>query len=115
MEFYLKAKYKGMSGLPQIIGMTASPGEGRPKKTIFALQFPITCISAPRTLDAKEGLQMVTNNVEEMKTFQNTPKCFMEFQERRDSKEIFIQFIMKAISRLEDQGRFNPSVSCVES
>ena len=39
----------------------------------------------------------------------------MEFQERRDSTEIFIRFIMKAISKLEDRGSFNPSVRCIES
>ena len=114
MEFYLKAKYEGISGLPQIIGMTASPGAGRTKKPNIrsAISHQMHLCA---TLDAKGGIQTVSNNVEEMKYFQNSPECFMEFQERRDSTEIFIRFIMEAISRLEYQGSFNPSVRCIES
>ena len=102
MEKYLEKKRNGTHNLPQIVGLTASPGAGENPtlemdKTIDHL------ISLCALMDATSGIQTVRENVVELDEFTNKPTFTLKILKRRKPMEEFIQHITDEITRLEKQ------------
>jgi len=91
MEKYLEEKKEsGARNLPQVVGLTASPGAGENPtlemdKTIDHL------ISLCALMDAKSGIQTVKENVNELDQFTNKPTFTLKILNRRNPNERFIQ------------------------
>ena len=101
MEKYLEMKKKqGAHDLPQIVGLTASPGAGENPtlemdKTIDHL------ISLCALMDATSGIQIVRENADELDEFTNKPTFTLKILNRRNPREDFIQHIADEMTRLE--------------
>ena len=101
MEKYLEEKQKsGARGLPQVVGLTASPGAGEnptleDDKTIDHL------ISLCALIDATSGIKVVRENVAELDRCTNKPTFTLKIPRRRDPNEEFIRLIIDEMTRLE--------------
>ena len=100
MECYLKEKQSGQGELPQVVGLTASPGAG-----------DNPCLSREKTLDhlhtlcalmdATGGIKTVTENTEELEKHTNKPIFRLQILPCRDYNEPFIAKITKEMAILE--------------
>ena len=101
MERYLEKKKKRKAdGLPQVIGLTASPGAGENPalemdKTIDHL------ISLCALMDATSGIQIVRENVNELDHCTNKPTFTLKILNRRNPREEFVHCITDEMIRLE--------------
>ena len=101
MEEYLEEKQEsGARGLPQVVGLTASPGAGdnpnmEMDKTIDHL------ISLCALMDARSGIKVVRENVAELDQYTNKPTFTLNILNRRDPEEEFIRLITDEMTRLE--------------
>ena len=100
MGCYLKEKQSGRGELPQVVGLTASPGAGdNPRldldKTIDHLN------SLCALMDATSGIKTVTDNIEELDKHTNKPTFRLQIFPCRDSSEAFIAKITKEMANLE--------------
>ena len=102
MEKYLKEKQKsGTNSLPQVVGLTASPGAGENRnlemdKTIDHL------ISLCALMDATSGIKVVRQNVAELDRYTNKPTHTLKILNCRDPEEEFIRLITDEMTKLED-------------
>ena len=102
MERYLDDKKKnGARDLPQVVGLTASPGAGENPnlemdKTIDHL------ISLCALMDATSGIKVVRENVAELDHYTNKAIFNLKVHKSRDPGEEFIQLITGEMTRLED-------------
>ena len=103
METYLeRKKERGAAGLPQVIGLTASPGAGenptlKEDKTIDHL------ISLCALMDATSGIMVVRENVAELHQFTTKPTITLRILNQRDPGEEFICLITDEMTKLEVQ------------
>ena len=108
METYLERKLKsGAAGLPQVIGLTASPGAGEnptltEDKTIDHL------ISLCALMDATSGIMVVRENVKELDQFTTKPTITLRILNQRDPGEEFISLITDEMTKLEIQVDLKP-------
>ena len=75
MEFYIRLKLSTSCDqihLPQVIGMTASPGAGKGRASLPTVMDHHVSLCA--NLDATGGLVTVTDNVDELEHFSKSPK-----------------------------------------
>ena len=100
MEFYIRLKLTEPSRLlPQVVGMTASPGAGKGKSNISTVMEHQLSLCA--TMDATSGIMAVGKNVAELESVRNTPKSYIEVKEERDSSDPFILHVCSAMETLE--------------
>ena len=101
MGYYLDHLEKGNSDLPQIIGMTASPGAGDnpnfdKRKTIDHL------LHLAATLNAFGGFKTVTENIDELHKNTNSSSCTSKFLKPRESTgDPFITKVTGEMRKLE--------------
>ena len=105
MEFHIKLKLAEPSLLPQIVGMTASPGAGRGKSNIVTVMEHQLSLCA--TMDATTGIVTVGRNVAELERVRNAPKSSLEVKDERNSNELFIQHVYSAMEELEQRITMN--------
>ena len=108
MVRYLEHKSEKGSKVPQIMGLTASPGAGDnpnldPKTTINHL------INLCAHLDASGGIVTVKKHQEELDEHTNKPTFTLEISQQRDAHEPFIEMIVSEINECE---KFVPFVRC---
>ena len=101
-NYHEEKKESGAHSVPQVIGLTASPGAGENPtlemdKTIDHL------ISLCALMDATSGIQTVRENVNELDKFTNKPTFTLKILKRRNPREEFIQHITDEMTRLEKQ------------
>lgn len=102
MGYYLDHLDRGNSHLPQVIGMTASPGAGdNPDldrtKTINHL------VDLAATLDAIGGFKTVTENVEELQRNTKNSSFTCKILKPRDTtNDPFIILVVKEMAKLEE-------------
>ena len=108
MECYFDYReVRGKLPLPQIIGMTASPGAGdnpdlNKKKTIDHL------LNLAALMDATSGFKLVTQNLEELQESSKNYESSCKISKPREaSDDPFIQKVVKEMAWLED---FVPAV-----
>ena len=110
MEIYIRLKHStvGHPPLPQVVGMTASPGAGRGKAN------PATVVdhqvSLCANLDALAGIVTVRMNVDELESIRNDPKPYLEVGDERSPNDAFILNVVSTIQSLE---AFIGDVPCV--
>ena len=100
MGCYLEEKQSGESELPQVVGLTASPGAGdNPRldldKTLDHLHYLCAL------MDATSGIKIVTENVEELEKHTNKPTFRLHVLPRRDCSEAFITKVTVEMKSLE--------------
>ena len=101
MEIYIQQKLSGEKKLPQVMGLTATPGAGdSARPTISTVLDHMTTLCA--ALDSTGGIKTVQKNTAELNSFQRSAVHTRAVLEGRSEEEPFIQIIMKIISILED-------------
>ena len=101
MRRYFEHKAEGASNVPQVIGLTASPGAGEhpgldKEKTIDHL------VNICAHMDATRGIVTVKKNQEELDRCTNKPSFTLEvLRPRNPQEEPFIQMIVHEMERLE--------------
>ena len=100
MRRYLEHKAEGVSKVPQVIGLTASPGAGDnpdldKKKTIDHL------INLCAHMDATRGIVTVKKHQDELDRYTNKPSFTLEVLQRRDTQEPFINTVVREMEKYE--------------
>ena len=109
MQLYLDEKFEENNQLPQIIGMTASPGAGdNPeldrKKSLDHL------LNLAALLDATGGLHTVTENTKELQEYAKSSSFTSAFMKSRDATDDrLIQLVSIEMNKLE---KLVPNMNC---
>ena len=100
MEFYIRLKLAGKSAqLPQVLGMTASPGAGRGKASMIStLDHQISLCA---TLDATTGIIAVGTNTKDFKRLHGSPTSYLEIGDERDPRDPFVLCVNSTMETLE--------------
>ena len=91
MEFYIRFKLtepvsaEPSLSLPQVVGLTASPGAGRGKSNISTVIEHHISLCA--TMDATAGIVTVGKNTAELERFRNAPKSYLKVKDERDPSD----------------------------
>ena len=100
MGCYLEEKQSGESELPQVVGLTASPGAGdNPRLDLDKTLDHLYSLCA--LMDATSGIKIVTENVEELEKHTNKPTFRLHVLPRRDCSEAFITKVTVEMKSLE--------------
>ena len=109
MEFYIRSKLANPpptllphtvdTQLPQVVGLTASPGAGRGKSNIVTVMEHQLSLCA--TMDATTGIINVEKNVAELESYRNAPKSCLELGDERHPNDPFILQVHSAMDTLE--------------
>ena len=106
LEFHIRSKLTEPSLLlPQVVGLTASPGAGRGKSNITTVMEHQLSFCA--TMDATAGIVTVGRNVAELESIRNAPKSYLEVKDDRNPNEAFIQHVYSAMEELEQHIKIN--------
>ena len=107
MEFYIRQKLVSpASHLPQVVGMTASPGAGKGRAEFGKVIDHQISLCA--TLDATSGITTVSRNVGELQKHHVTPQQCLEVRDERSLDDQFSRAIHSAIEQLETQFGISP-------
>ena len=100
MEFYIRQKLvSSASHLPQMVGMTASPGAGKGRGELSKVIDHQISLCA--TLNATSGIKTVSRNIGELHKYHVTPLQCLEVRDERNPEEEFIRFMHSAMEQLE--------------
>ena len=100
MGCYLEEKQSGKGELPQVVGLTASPGAGEnPRLDLKKTQDHLYSLCA--LMDATSGIKTVSENIEELEKHTNESTFRLEVLPSRDCSEAFIAIITKEMVNLE--------------
>ena len=101
MEFYIRSKFANPPAalLPQVVGLTASPGAGRGKSNIVTVKDHQLSLCA--AMDATSGIVTVEKNVAELESYRNAPKSCLELGDERSPDDPFILQVHSAMDTLE--------------
>jgi len=100
MEEYIKIKMKGKGALPQIMGLTASPGAGEnPKGEIDKTLDHLINLCA--LLDAQGGIKIVRDNITELVHYSNQPDFDLLKTDSRSNSEQFLTLLHSTMKSLE--------------
>ena len=109
MEFYIRSKLTEPSVLlPQVVGMTASPGAGRGKSNISTVTEQQ--LSPCATMDATAGIVTVGKNTAELERVRNASKSYLEVKDEHDPSDPFILHICSVMKTLE---RYIGNIPCL--
>ena len=100
MEHYIKEKMaKTGSNLPQVVGMTASPGAGKGRHpTLEKIKDHHLRLCA--NLDATSGIKVVIDNAKELERYQNDPISVLFVKDERNPAEPFLQQLVATMQEL---------------
>ena len=105
MQKYLEAKSRKSNSLPQVVGLTASPGAGdNPRVELDKTLDHLTSLCA--LMDATSGIKTVAH-IRELEKYTNKPQFTTKIQQRREATEAFITTIINEMERLEVYIGFN--------
>ena len=101
MESYIRSKLKGTDNLPQILGLTASPGagdstSGEEEKTFDHLQ------GLCALLDAFGGIKVVRDNIIELVHYTNQPDFDLLKTKPRSESDQFLLLLNSTMEAVED-------------
>ena len=109
MEFYIRSKLAkpastlppqfGDRPLPQIVGLTASPGAGRGKSNIVTVVDHQLSLCA--NMDATSGIVTVQRNAAELEKYRNAPRKYLEVGDERSPNDPFILHVSSTMETLE--------------
>ncbi|CAI8020892.1 Interferon-induced helicase C domain-containing protein 1 [Geodia barretti] len=119
MEFYIRSKlakpastlppHFGDTPLPQIVGLTASPGAGRGKSNIVTVIEHQLSLCA--SMDATSGIVTVQRNAAELEKYRNSPRKYLEVGDERSPNDPFILYVNSAMETLEHYVGNNPCLA----
>ena len=109
MEFYIRSKLAKPAStlppqfrdrpLPQIVGLTASPGAGRGKSNISTVMEHQLSLCA--RMDATSGIVTVQRNAAELERHRNSPRKYLEVGDERSPNDPFILHVCSAMETLD--------------
>ena len=107
MKVYLQEKRKkDAPKLPQVVGLTASPGAGESSNPSLRSVFDhLICLCAH--MDALGGIKVVTRNVEDLDAHTNKPTSELAVINGRDENEPLVALTCKIMSQLEKVLKLN--------
>ena len=109
MDFLLRLKFTSKHvQLPQVVGMTASPGAGKGKTMATALDHQLFLCA---TLNAMAGITAVQQNIKELESVRNEPRSYLEVRDERSPTDPFVLHVKSAMETLE---HFIGDIPCVE-
>ena len=111
MEFYIRTEPVSAEpslSLPQVVGLTASPGAGRGKSNISTVIEHHISLCA--TMDATAGIVTVGKNTAELERVRNASKSYLKVKDERDPSDPFILHIFSAMKILE---RYIGNIPCL--
>lgn len=107
MEMYVRAKLAGEETLPQVMGLTATPGAGdSARPTLATVLEHLTTICA--AMDAMGGIQIVRKNIPELRLHQTSAVSSTAILEGRNDDKPFIALIVGIITQLERLYKMKP-------
>ena len=107
MKVYLQEKRrKDAPKLPQVVGLTASPGAGESSKPSLMSVFG-HLVSLCAHMDAHGGIKVVTRHVEDLDTHTNKPTSELAVINGRDENEPLIALTCEIMSQLEKMLKLN--------
>jgi len=116
MEEYIKMKMKKTEkdSLPQVVGLTASPGagenpQGEVGKTLEHL------LNLCALLDAQGGIKIVREHKVELVHYSNQPDFDLLKTSQRSSPDLFLDLLHTKMKLLEEWIQTNSQVSCPHS
>ncbi len=100
MEFYLMEKSDRTSSaqLPQVVGMTASPGAGKSRSPTLEKAIEHQTMLCAR-VDATSGFK--TDHSDELQQHTGNPERISHILEKREREDPFIECVISAMSQLE--------------
>ena len=112
MEEYIKIKMKSNAkNLPQIMGLTASPGAGeKPQGEVDKVQEHLLNLCA--LLDAQGGIRVVREHKVELIHYSNQPDFELLKTSQRSSSDPFLNLLLDTIKLLEQWICQIAGVSC---
>ena len=111
MEKYLEEREElgETAQLPQIVGLTASPGAGDSNNLELSTTIE-HLITLCALMDASSGITLVRDHRQELDQFTNKPSFTLEILRRRNPKEEFISIVEREMESLEQ--RVEPKFKC---
>ena len=100
LEFYLEEKFQVTTKIPQVIGLTASPGAGRGRSPTLPKAISHQFLLCAH-LDARCGIKVVTDNIDELFRYTKQPDHILRELESRKS-DAFTDLIVQAMKKLEE-------------
>ena len=101
MEFLIRLKLTdGSAHLPQMLGMTASPGAGKSKTSTEEAVLDHQ-ISLCATLNATAGIIAVRQNTKELESVCNEPRTSLEVRDERFPDDSFVRHVNTTMEKLE--------------
>ena len=113
MEEYIKIKLtgNGKNPLPQVIGLTASPGAGeKPQGEVHKAVEHLLNLCA--ILDAQGGIKVVRENKVELVHYRNQPDFDLLKTRPRSSPDPFLDLLLSTMKKVEEWVQTNARVSC---
>ena len=107
MYTYLEKKAKG-SRLPQVVGLTATPGVGK-NPGLNQTKAVDNLIMLCAHMDASNGIQTVQQHVTELNRFIRKPDYHQEVVDQNENRQAFIQRVEKDMKECEKFLNFNTS------
>ena len=101
LEFYLVEKFRATAKIPQVIGLTASPGAGRGRSPTLLKAISHQFLLCAH-LDAHCGIKVVTNNIDELSSYTKKPDHILRELKSRGSADAFTDLIIQAMKKLEE-------------
>ena len=113
MEEYIKIKLtgSGKNPLPQVIGLTASPGAGEnPQGEVLKAVEHLLNLCA--LLDAQGGIKVVRENKVELVHYRNQPDFDLLKTKQRSSPDPFLKLLLDTMQLLENWVQRYAELSC---
>ena len=103
LGFYLVEKFRACATakIPQVIGLTASPGAGRGRSPTLLKAISHQFLLCAH-LDARCGIKVVTDNIDELSCYTKQPDHILRELESRGSSDGFIDLITQEMKKLEE-------------
>ena len=103
LEFYLVEKFRACATakIPQVIGLTASPGAGRGRSPTLLKAIGHQFLLCAH-LDAHCGIKVVTDNIDELSHYTKQPDHILRELKSRGSSDAFTDLITQAMKKLEE-------------
>ena len=101
LEFYLVEKFRANAKIPQVIGLTASPGAGRGRSPTLLKAISHQFLLCAH-LNARCGIKVVTDNIDELFHYTKKPDHILRELKSRGSADAFTDLIIQAMKKLEE-------------
>ena len=101
MHVYLELKAKGKSRLPQVMGLTATPGLGR-NPSVNPAKAVENILNLCAHMDASGGIKTVQQHVDELSKVVQKPEYYQEVVDQSERRLAFVQRVEEEMTDCEN-------------